>query len=402
MTNKLNKYIECIDFNDEFILFNKINGAIILVHKANIIKLNEVYYIINESNGNIKTLQNNGFFLEDTVIEKYIQTLNAPHTTTDTTIVISLTEICNLDCRYCYQHKWDKQAHISDVDYINLVKDYLISILPKLKTDDTLHICFIGGEPLLKLDLMLSFVKEIGLICRDSVYVRYHIDTNGMFLNEEIFKHFPNLELYVTISLPDDHNKLRSNSFQKVLSGLKRISSLIDHEQYRLTIRYNTNHENVHSIGTFLAYLKKDENLCFELDIQNIMNFEYNTYVNKLSNEEFNKVFLDEIIEKLDENNLSYSILPDTSLTRHCLAENIYTTKFYSNGERVICDAVPKSPRSREFIFRNLPEQCIKCSDFPLCGGEKPCDDDKCDGVYENKADAIARVIAYTKTKITT
>jgi len=109
--------------------------------------------------------------------------------------------------------------------------------------------------------------------------------------------------------------------------------------------------------------------------------------------------YIDNIIEKLEQLNIPYNLLPSTSLTRQCFAENYLSRKFYSNGEHVICDVAPKSSREKNYSLDKLPEMCITCSDFPLCGGIKPCDSEKCDGRYK-KTETIAKVITYTKKKL--
>ena len=397
MRKLLSKYVELIHFQSDFILFNKLNGSIILLPEDKILSIGKKHFIINEVKANLLELEDNDYFVDDTRIEEYIRLLNNPHITPDTNIIISVTETCNLNCSYCYQRNWDKQSHMDKSEYLKLVLDYISSILSKLDNDSVLHINFIGGEPLLNTEMIFAFVEKIEALCMNSVPVIYHMDTNGMFLTENILKHFPNLELNVTLSPPDDHNKLRSNSFQGVLRGLKRITSLIDQDQYRLVIRYNANHENIHAINDFLEYLVKDIKIKFVFDLQNTINFDCGNFVNLLSDSDLNQVYVNTVVEKLENLNIPYKLLPSTSLTRQCFAENLLSRKFYSNGEHVICDVVPKSPREKNFILESLPETCITCSDFPLCGGIKPCDSEKCTGTYKQKAEAIARVIAYTK-----
>lgn len=400
MKKLLSKYIEVIRFKSDYILFNKLNGSIILLPEDEILSIGKKYFILNEEEDNLLELEDNDYFIDDRIIEEYIRSLNNSHITPDTNIIISVTEMCNLNCSYCYQRNWDKQSHMDKSEYLKLVLDYISSILSKLDNDGILHINFIGGEPLLNTEMVFTFVEKIEALCANSVPVVYHMDTNGMLLTENILEHFPNLELNVTLSFPDDHNKLRCNSFQGVLKGLKRISSLIDQDQYKLVIRYNANHENVHAVNDFLEYLVNDIKIKFMFDLQNTINFDCGSFVNFLSDSELTYIYIDNIIEKLEQLNIPYNLLPSTSLTRQCFAENYLSRKFYSNGEHVICDVAPKSSREKNYSLDKLPEMCITCSDFPLCGGIKPCDSEKCAGRYKQKAETIAKVIAYTKKKL--
>lgn len=200
MRKLLSKYVELIHFQSDFILFNKLNGSIVLLPEDKILSIGKKHFIINEVKANLLELEDNDYFVDDTRIEEYIRLLNNPHITPDTNIIISVTETCNLNCSYCYQRNWDKQSHMDKSEYLKLVLDYISSILSKLDNDSVLHINFIGGEPLLNTDMIFAFVEKIEALCMNSVPVIYHMDTNGMFLTENILKHFPNLELNVTLS----------------------------------------------------------------------------------------------------------------------------------------------------------------------------------------------------------
>ena len=110
-------------------------------------------------------------------------------------------------------------------------------------------------------------------------------------------------------------------------------------------IRYNANHENVHAVNDFLEYLVNDIKIKFMFDLQNTINFDCGSFVNFLSDSELTYIYIDNIIEKLEQLNIPYNLLPSTSLTRQCFAENYLSRKFYSNGE----GRVPKSGVSKHF-----------------------------------------------------
>lgn len=67
--------------------------------------------------------------------------------------VIHLTEKCNLNCKYCYENKNDKDISFNN---IKSLIDYEISQKNKYSI-----ITFYGGEPLLKINLIKRTINYI-------------------------------------------------------------------------------------------------------------------------------------------------------------------------------------------------------------------------------------------------
>ncbi len=93
--------------------------------------------------------------------------------------VIYLTTECNYHCTYCYENFERKQA---------FNKESLYKVLDFIFSNDSgkrISIEFMGGEPLLKFDLINAAVLYIEKMYADR-NVNYHMTTNGTFLTDEI------------------------------------------------------------------------------------------------------------------------------------------------------------------------------------------------------------------------
>lgn len=131
------------------------------------------------------------------------------------TIMLTLTERCNLSCSYCYER--NKRAAIMPVEIATGIIDKALQREP----DKELHIQFHGGEPL------MAF-KELKKICEKTwskgpssrPYI-FLCTSNGTLFKGDIKKWFEDNRdaIWVGLSLdgtPEMHNKNRSNSFKEI------------------------------------------------------------------------------------------------------------------------------------------------------------------------------------------
>lgn len=87
---------------------------------------------------------------------------------------VTLTQECNFKCRYCGS---DENFDIEDLSPFPENITYDIKKLEKLRNEKDLIICFYGGEPLLRIDL----VQEIMALLPDA---RFVLQTNASLLNK--------------------------------------------------------------------------------------------------------------------------------------------------------------------------------------------------------------------------
>ena len=398
--HRLSGYIEVIKDGTSYILFNKLNGCIVLFEEEHIFIKESSYFVCDAEDSELDFLRDNQFFVEDSVIQNHIiENLSTQTLQDKVDIVLSVTEKCNLACKYCYQFDWNKCDSLSDEEYIANIQHYLVSILPSLYTNrSTLNIYYMGGEPLLKSNLIIKITDMIQKQVDGRIPVRYNLDSNALLLSRDFILHFPNLQICTTLTTEDDHNFLRSSSYNSVICKIKELKDLFDSEKYRLIIRYNVHNNNIQGIDTILSELES-LNFKWEFDVQNIMNSEGTVFHNQLSDIEYQSIYLKEIVPIMLRHGLHPRLLPEHTLSRHCRGISTFDRKFYSNGYVTLCDAFPKENKQNDIPrLLPLPDMCIKCLDFPYCGGPKPCDKESCKGEYMYKENAIERIKTYVRS----
>lgn len=257
----------------------------------------------------------------------------------------------------------------------------------------------------------LEKFNKIGRDLHKNFY--YEIDTNGVFLTKTFLKKFSNLYVSITLSLSDDHNTHRGNGqnhdfFSDIINNLKNVASVFDDTNFRLSLRYNVHHNNILDFELFVKFVKNLHIKCF-IDAENVDNYPYTPFHNNMSDIEFLQWKATDYIDILLRNGFAVEELPYVSLGRQCAAVHDVGCKMWADGSVGICDFEKFSERlmiesekefSCSYLFDilnkkrlELPEMCLKCYDYPYCGGKKICFD--CNGVYKQKRMHRLRIKRY-------
>lgn len=199
--------------------------------------------------------------------------------------VIHVTKECNCDCLYCYED--DKTSTYTWEE----IKELINKIL-KYRTSNKFGIEFLGGEPMLRWDLIRKSYEYLEGIQEVNV-VNYVITTNGTIMNEEIADYLSkNSKLIFAVSM-DGHkwsNQLRvfkesrKNTYDRVMENISFLKKYgVDSSIHMVTHLYNVAYisssidhlykkgiKNI-DIGTIEKTMQIDEDYCKrfieELDI---------------------------------------------------------------------------------------------------------------------------------------
>ncbi|MEZ7866120.1 MAG: radical SAM protein [Paludibacteraceae bacterium] len=131
------------------------------------------------------------------------------------TIVLQITENCNLNCLYCYQHT--KTLKVTDIDTLkNIIKDSF----QQFPEYDELEFDFIGGEPLLFPDIIQEICEWTWAQNFKKPHI-FFVTTNGTLLKPNfkswVEKHKQEIWLGLSIDgTKEMHDKNRCNSFDKI------------------------------------------------------------------------------------------------------------------------------------------------------------------------------------------
>ncbi len=147
------------------------------------------------------------------------------------TLVLHVTDACNLDCRYCYYHTGERptgsETMTSEVSRKSI--DFLMDACGSL---DKVELVFFGGEPLLNLKLIAEVIEYAKKAATEKgKTVDFALTTNATLLTEKTVAFLTENRIGVTVSidgLPDVHDRYRRfpdgrPSFAAIKPGIKRL-----------------------------------------------------------------------------------------------------------------------------------------------------------------------------------
>ncbi|MGO0904343.1 radical SAM protein [Clostridioides difficile] len=155
-----------------------------------------------------------------------------------------LTDYCNLRCSYCYQGDSKKLTFLSR-DRLEKSLEFIINTNVK---GENIYLNFLGGEPLLKKELIHDAVNIINRKYKKySKLFKYSITTNCILIDDKLIKLFKDNEFDVSMSIDGDehtHNINRksidkTNKYEVILSNIKKLNSEGIKNNIRMTITKN-------------------------------------------------------------------------------------------------------------------------------------------------------------------
>lgn len=311
-------------------------------------------------------------------------------------IRISLTEKCNLRCKYCFVDDIvEEKRHISN----DLFSESIEFIINNTKRP---RVQYFGGEPLIRMDLirrghqMLCTAKASGIIENFAE----DIVTNGTLLNEEQMDYFIENDMTLIFSIDGWKNihdknridKMGNGSFCRVIENLKKFKGKKGKAEAIITI----NDDNIEILDKVVQYLVETHLFTdisinspqpnekgwdidgFKLAQKIIRIFEYCeskrvnlsapglNLVKNLVNKEY-QIF--SCVNFGSSENLVWGLyLFSSGLLSYCNVET--TMKSCEHFDKFIHDDENKGIDEWHFIYNQFDE-CRKCIAFSVCGG--PC-----------------------------
>lgn len=238
-------------------------------------------------------------------------------------VILEITRACNNDCKYCiYNNNVYSDQRLKSNDSMNFdtakkTLDYLKTLFGDRKKDG-LMVCFYGGEPLLKFDLMREIIEYSSKLF-NGWNLSYSITTNGSLITEEIatFLIENSFLTYISLDGPEEnHNEKRifsngKGTFSTVIKNLELIKAMNAgyYEQnislltsfskdlpFDNMIDFFRNNELVNQISHSFGYISESDTIYYE---------RY-PYDKKTFNETVKRVY-DEVLEKKRKNISLYS-----------------------------------------------------------------------------------------------
>lgn len=397
------KYIHRIKYSDNrTILFNRTNGSIFLLSNDELTNLGK--NSTNVSNELLSDIENSAI-LKLNPINKYNQQNSF-------LVTIELSTNCNLRCTYCYQKSEQKRLEIGDKT-LDSIYEYIENVLVSNNSIEFVIIGYIGGEPFLHKDKLVKSLLTIRNIT--SKYNKksfFHIDTNGSIDFSDLYNNTNGLEISVSLSSKADHNINRFSphfdSFEVITTNLMKLKN----NSNRLSIRYNTNENNIDLFDEFVAYIKNNIPEVYNIDPMYTDNYHFNEpyFYNQLSLADFKMWNATKAIDILIKYRMPITGTIPTVL-QMCSAYQLFSCKVFANGHISLCDSMKLDTNihiddvksntnhlnkyfSRYKNYNPLNDiKCFNCSKVVQCQGNILCRDLGC--LYDKRYDEDSFIKQY-------
>lgn len=139
------------------------------------------------------------------------------------TISIDVTYRCNLRCRHCYNSSGDAKSFREEMN-----DSELLEVTEKIATQNPDAICFCGGEPLLRKEILYKMAK---VVREYSKKTSINLVTNGLLVTEDVARNlkesgFKLIQISID-GLENSHNWIRNNeqAFDKAINAIKILKS---------------------------------------------------------------------------------------------------------------------------------------------------------------------------------
>ena len=118
------------------------------------------------------------------------------------TLILHLTDACNLNCRYCYHSEGDlkkSKKKVMGLEVACRAVDFLFDHAGQL---EEVVLVFFGGEPLLNFGIIPTVVDYASQKAAEKgKRINFAITTNGTLLSDEIIAFFQDKSIGVTVSI---------------------------------------------------------------------------------------------------------------------------------------------------------------------------------------------------------
>lgn len=313
---------------------------------------------------------------------------------------ISLTENCNLACKYCFVNKiMDEKNNMSQELFSDIMTWFI-----KQNAGKKPLVQYFGGEPLLKFDLiklgneMLIEAKKKGII---EEYGQ-EIVTNGTLLSNDMASYLAENDFYISFSLDgtkefNDKNRIFHDgrgSFNDVINGINIYKKYCKN----LSVLITPNNDNIEYFGTIIPYFVEELGIT-EIAINTPQPYKQGWEISgdKLARAiQETWLYCNKHVVRYNTpaNNILFLINNKIPQTFSCMnltygqQENTWGIYINSKGRaskcmvecdpRCSCDFynfIKNNTVPQDFIewhFKNpMHDVCTKCPGFNICGG--PC-----------------------------
>ena len=390
---RLSKFVKVVEYNENVVLYNTINQAIVEL-PLQAVKDGEIVADIDEES--LGALRESFFLCEtDSEITNALPLYLINEKKLFISIELNLS--CNLRCPYCYQAGTHNGKVISD-DTLDSLVDYVEKVHEKSPFED-LYVKILGGEPTLVWNKFDRIYKNLLAFSR-AKGTRLHllVDTNCTLIDDLLnLEGYDSLLFTIPLSFKERHDKVRfdangNGTYEKITENINII-----HEKMpdaKIVIRYNVDGNNYDCFKPFLDDIR--EKLAFKPLVSVNYTAEFNgdpNYKNTMSYVDFVEWSSSRAIDDLVMAEMPVTISPIVSV-EECQYRSKYSFKLFSDGtvgscamsffdhDKLPIQALLKQLSEENVFFKKKATQtivsepgCMNCEDIFMCAGTSklPC-----------------------------
>lgn len=271
---KLSKYVRTIKYNDEVILYNTVDHAMVQLPKE-AVKGNELEDILDDDS--LSALREMGYLVEtDTLVENQMESYLINRTKLFISVELNLS--CNLRCPYCYQAGTHNGKCVDD-RVLEKIVDYANAVYQKDPFSD-LFLKILGGEPTLVWQKFEKIYGDLLRFCNEKgVKMHLLVDTNGTMINDLLtLSGYASLLFTIPLTAKECHDDVRKDAkgngtYDLIIENINIIKR--EKPEAKIVIRYNVDNENVKLFDIFLEDIER------KLTFKPLISVNYTAELNK-------------------------------------------------------------------------------------------------------------------------
>ena len=257
----LSKYNITTKIDDKLVIYNTFTNGVLSLNQEYADAYNE---LVNNNKclkkDLVNELQKGGMIVQDNLNElQKMMIINkiSSYDSNSLSLTIAPTSACNFKCPYCYEKGIEYKTMTDETQ--NGVIDFLKKNYSNLKN---LNICWYGGEPLLKLDIIENITQKIKMEFGEDLNYSAQIVTNGYYLTEENAKKLFDLDVkFAQITIDgakeshDDRRILHNGNptFDTIINNIKN-----SYKYMNIVVRMNIDKSNINNMYEILDCFEKN------------------------------------------------------------------------------------------------------------------------------------------------
>lgn len=377
-------------------MFNTLSSSICALGAAGIMIYEDIENLDiekvqdTESKDIIKNLVSNGFLVDKEFDEyKFYENmfLRNKFVNNYLSLTVAVTLDCNMACPYCYETREDVYMNKETADeLIKFTKNYRDS-----RNIKGIHIHWMGGEPLLNLDIIEYISENLMEYCsNNNILYDASMSTNGVLLNKEVahrLKKYKVISAQITVDgTRDIHNKRRilinkKSSYDIILKNIIDCKDIIN-----IKARTNIDKDNIDNVYELIDELNRynidhnykpvidpDINLDNETKLSDKfftqeefskIDIDLTTYMNKNYNKNMNELYPSLKVSTCDGDRETTFKIDPIGLIHRCTA--FFSEPDMSVGN--ITQGITNSSLHTKWVGIEIPKKCKECNRLPICG----------------------------------